>query len=439
MSDTVLDDPERLNYFKLLIVVTEIGVLLTRKILDIHLKKIGKTLQTFIDENRHEIYHCFDKRKCCQCQSNNCLASETILKEPQMRLMFDKSRQRKNGHRSENNNKWCCCEVNAIDIENLDLSFLRFFLFNFCEESLWDIDLTECQESFNEILNGNKHDIYHLLHVNIQCCACRLGYNKPKSFITLDSKDFEKMFTLSKRTKCHAYCICVYDAENGLSHTELKKRCNKDTFKQLTRSFCIIRQTIEKVVMVRNDLAHVYGIQARVSEDKFKKEWNILWPCIQAMGKVTGLEEWTNEQIDRVKTCTFNCHLCNQMHMKLLQEAERSEDIIKRLDRQCEILQLIGDNVKLLVISPNNMHNDHNLHKKRRTENDLCPSQCIDILEDGNWKNNPEILPCAIEYIRTQLGYELDHDRVQTAKLVIKLKPTYTENETKDHNDLLSG
>lgn len=325
MSDTILDYPERLNYFKLLIVVTEIAVFLTRKIMEKHLKKIGKNLQTFIDENRHEIFHCFDKRKCCLCQSNFFLASEKILKESQMRLLFDDSQPRQNGHRSENNNKWCCREVNPIDIDDLDLSFFRFFLFNFCDESLWDIDLTECQNSFNEILNNNKHDIYHLLHLNITCCACEMGYKKPKPFVTLDSKDFEKMFMLSKRKKCHNFCMCVYDAKHSLSHTELKKRCNKNTFIQLTKSFCNIRQNIEKVVKVRNDIAHVYGIHAEVSEDKFEKDWKILLTCTQAMGKVTGREEWTNEQMDRVKSCNFNDNLYHQMHIKLLQEAETSE------------------------------------------------------------------------------------------------------------------
>lgn len=55
---------------------------------------------------------------------------------------------------------------------------------------------------------------------------------------------------------------------------------------------------------------------------------------------------------------------------------------------------------------------DKNIHKRRRTiESDLCPSPCIDNLEDGNWENNPGILPSAIKYIWKESGYKLDLDR----------------------------
>lgn len=325
MSDKILDIPERLNFLKLIIVVLDIAAVLTRKIMEIHLYNKKISLRTFITENQHDIYHFFeDKRKCCLCPSKGTLISEKVLKEPQMKMIFDKSQPRKKGHNRNHDDKWCCCEVNAIKIEDLDLSFLRFFLLNFCDESLWDIDLTDTNESFQEILNHNKHDIYHLLNIKITCCKCNSKYVNPKSFTKLDSRDFFTMFAL-KRQECHQYCICAYEAEIGLTHTDLRGKCNKCTFKQLTRSFCNIRKTIEKVVKVRNDIAHVYGKTARVSDDTFKQEWSILRTCMHDMGKVTGTEEWTNKQMDNAETCQFNGQLHETMYLKLMQETDRYE------------------------------------------------------------------------------------------------------------------
>ena len=104
--------------------------------LDFYLQQQGKTLQQFIEQHQHFIYHlCYNKYPCCQCPPHTRphTKGSRVIHLPQLDILLDK-----HGGKLPNHNPGspsaphCCSPVNpGLTLEKLDITLLRVLLVNF--------------------------------------------------------------------------------------------------------------------------------------------------------------------------------------------------------------------------------------------------------------------------------------------------------------------
>ncbi|CAG2193465.1 unnamed protein product [Mytilus edulis] len=226
------------NFYRIASLIIDHGAESMRCLLDHFIqRKYRISFQDFVSNHQHEMYHHFNNGICCLCSKNYRRPYKTVIGAWQMEKLFDKNSQKLSCHKHSSKCEYCCSTVKStLQLQDIDITLLRFFLVTYFEEEFWQSCFTS-GIVFHDFLNTHKHDIFHLLQLNTPCCVCLAdpGYTT----MDLNEKDrlnrtqWEKMFQTSEfpciqhRSYCpNGYTLnpCSVSATIGISHSDLDGR-----------------------------------------------------------------------------------------------------------------------------------------------------------------------------------------------------------------------
>ncbi|CAC5394763.1 unnamed protein product [Mytilus coruscus] len=322
------ENNDRDNYYRICGLLHDNATPICGKLMEQHLKRINKSFPDFIDDHQHVIFHFYSAKKCCLCKCKDNPSCELNLKKKQIMILFetDDKSQRRRGHKHQKNKNLCCCFAKKnIKVNDLDFTLLKFILINFCQEEFWCCFLVSYQHSFEQFLNEQKHNLFHLWQPSCACCICRTGYVRPNANF-IDKQQFRKLFIKTQAvcsTPSHQYHSCIYKAEPGLTYKELKQR-DLILVYSLTNYFCPLRKCIESLGVRRNDfVAHTKS--AKVSCGDFDVLWQEMVKCILEIAVAVDFKTEAERRIDYQKSGPLDMNMCAQWQVELLTEIKQNE------------------------------------------------------------------------------------------------------------------
>lgn len=317
---------ERDNYNRISGLLHDNATPICGKLMEQYLIRMNKTFFEFIDDHQHDIFHFYSNKKCCICIDNP--SSKSILRKKQIMIVFetDDKAQRKNGHKHNRNKQLCCCFANRnIRINDLDFTLLKFILINFCRDEFWRCFLVSYQHSFENFLNRQKHNLFHIWRPSCACCICRTGYIPPHANF-INKEQFRKLFVKIPPVCCtpsHQIHSCTFKAEPGLTHENVEQR-DLALMNSLTNYFCPLRACIETLGDHRNDVV-AHTVSAHISYDEFNHLWEGMENCILEIAEAVGFKTEAERQIHHQKTGPLDMKMCKQWHTELLIEIQQKE------------------------------------------------------------------------------------------------------------------
>ncbi|XP_063410461.1 uncharacterized protein LOC134693551 [Mytilus trossulus] len=188
---------ERENFLRNAILVVDHSKAALVSLVELDVQNKGQTFEQFVITNQHEIYHLYNSSRCCRCPTGHFPPrSPRILHQSQMELLFDRSSLKLPCHNSVRRSDDFCCSIarSGLSTDVLDLTLARCLLVNLCSDVFWFSCLQFQSITFEDFLNQNKHELYHLWQYNAPCCQCPPGYTFPTNYSKLDQNDWMKMF-----------------------------------------------------------------------------------------------------------------------------------------------------------------------------------------------------------------------------------------------------
>ncbi|CAG2213486.1 unnamed protein product [Mytilus edulis] len=163
----------RKNFYRISTLIIEHAADAMRILLHHFIQKNYKiSFKAFVEKHQHELYHQFNIAICCQCPTSYRRPCKPIISSMQMETLFDNNCPKLPCHKHSSKCDYCCSTVKQdLKLKDIDITLLRFFLVTYFEEELWQDCLTDVV-SFQEFLNKNKHDIFHLVQLKTKCCLC---------------------------------------------------------------------------------------------------------------------------------------------------------------------------------------------------------------------------------------------------------------------------
>ncbi|VDI44515.1 Hypothetical predicted protein [Mytilus galloprovincialis] len=323
---------QRENFFKLFTLVHLHGTNINRHLLEMALKSM--TFEDFINYHQHEIYHFFTNSQCCQCKKNpvSKMPSTCILKKPQMLIIFDKNNSIRLDKHEHQKQGLCCLKAKKdVKLTDLDLTFIRFFLVNFCFEVFWDCHLSYVEKTFSDFLNESVHKVYHLSVSKISCCKCSPENDIPVKRI--NTSQFEILYKKEGRP-CQAYCSCVYKINSGITLSFLLDK-DKDLTTELTRYFCQCHKYLEDLTTIRNSIAHASS-ECSVNDDIFLQLWDKTADRIIGIAKALDLHKDYDAKLNELRNECSNSY-CQTCLVDLIKKTEHvAPEILQKIDDSTE-------------------------------------------------------------------------------------------------------
>lgn len=281
------------NFFRLLTLICLQGTRICRKLFEKCIK--DTTFEEFINDHQHEIYHFYSTNQCCQCDENTKMPIKPILDRTQMLIIFNKDSNRLDKHKRQTKREFCCLKANKkVNPAGLDLTFVRFFLFNFCMKLVWKIYSTYRKKSFASFMNENVHKVYHLAHENVCCCKCNSDRDVPKQRIT--EAKFGSLFEKVDTACQSGSCSCQYKIKKDITFSSLVDG-DETLFKELT--WCLCLNHPKNINSIRNSIIHT--LVGCINDDEFKEFWDITENNILGIAKALDLHDDYAKQVQELK------------------------------------------------------------------------------------------------------------------------------------------
>lgn len=290
---------EQENYFKLITLIYCIGANVNRELLQKFINSRKITLEQFINDHQHEIYHFVCNDKCCQCKTKPIPLNESgVISRRQMQIVFEyPSNDRVENHKKERTGHLCCLKaIKNVELKDLDFTLIKFFLVNFCHQIFWDCLLENVEQTFSEFLEANVHKVYHLSVDKICCCRCNDDREIPKKRI--DESQFRIIYRKGRSPCHHSYCSCQYSIQSDLTLSLLIQRDN-NLATELTRYFCSCRKSLENIYNNRNKIAH--PPESSINNVTFSDIWNETATNILEIAKALNKQEQYDSQLTKLR------------------------------------------------------------------------------------------------------------------------------------------
>lgn len=290
---------------------------------------IPNSLEDIFNKHSHKIYHYFSKECCRNCHYKSpFFRNRTILTKSQMEIVYTKSTI----HPQQKLSFCCSTAIPGIESKKFDLSLLNAFLNIFPEIIYWPSCLSNQSKSLEELLNDNKHTLYHLYNKK-PCCYCSTDNQQSTDNFTIQKHEFMTLFKNKSSVSCKntgslVDCICPFSANN------LKEELLGDRLTYVVLRTCSsLRQSIEALVELRNK---VYGhaCNSKMPNKDFKYNWCIIEEKVPELLK-HGLFDQTNRNKAVEK---FSKMLEERKDQSFTEESQRK--ILQKLLEQNEIEQV---------------------------------------------------------------------------------------------------
>lgn len=337
----------RKNFYHIITLIIDYGADSMRCVLDQFIeKKYRVSFKDFVSNHQHEIYHKFSNHACCQCSKNYQLPCKQVLSIWQMESLFDNNGTPLPSHQQNSKSDYCCSIVkHTLVSKDIDITLLRFFLVSFFEEEFWQNCLTG-RLSFEDFLNENKHDIFHLVRLNTPCCLCT--ENQKHITMVQTAKDrltkfnWETLFALSN-PHCTHNKTCV-DEKNPCSVAATRGICQSilDGRARITilSNFCMMMKHTDNLVNTRNTVI-AHAIKGEISDGNFTKLWNEIEKSIIYLSKITGTDIEQSQKMLELKAKSPNEDMCFEIQSLALRKMQEDENIIQVIQQSLKCFLVI--------------------------------------------------------------------------------------------------
>ena len=326
-SKLEMEREERNNFYRFITCSTEISTESVGYVFHDYLTRTSQTFEDFINNNFHTLYHLCYQRRCCQCSNVYLPIRRGILHESQLDILLDSYSSKSLCHKSGTGlPKFCCSKARSgITVESLDLTLMNCLIVNCCSGLFWE----SCFNggTFENFLNQNKHDIYHLWMNNTTCCQCFNGYIYPcdREMISLSNWNF--LFS-AKGNPCSSHniipssilCCCV-SATPGITIFQIDQQVEI----VLIRHLSFLKKSIEQLIKFRNKYSHINN--CCIPNSDFNQNWlqmktaidECLFYGIEERTKAEILRNNQTEKIDNILSLEFDGeHFFYRFYMLLL-------------------------------------------------------------------------------------------------------------------------
>ncbi|XP_063411197.1 uncharacterized protein LOC134694132 [Mytilus trossulus] len=320
------------NFFKLFTLVYLHGTNISRQLLQMFIDSKRFTFEAFINNHQHELYHFSSNTLCCQCEKNTILPKKLLLDKTQMLIIFDKDSIRIDKHEQQKQGL-CCLKANKnVKLDDLDLTFIRFFIVNFCCQIFWECHLQYAKKCISVFLNDNVHKVYHLAFANVCCCKCNNDRDISHQRRITESQ-FGIIFDTDGKT-CHRYCSCQYRIKEGISLSLLIDQ-DKKLYTEITKYFCSCQKHFEDIIAIRNEIAHA-SFAFITNDEKLSKLWTATANNILAIANVLGVNDKYEPQLLELKEeCSHSYY--QKCIIDLIKTSEHFDPaIVQRIDNSTE-------------------------------------------------------------------------------------------------------
>ncbi|CAC5382292.1 unnamed protein product [Mytilus coruscus] len=325
----------RNNFYRIATLIIDHGADVMRSLLDQFIQKKYISLKDFVSKNQHELYHQFTNDICCQCSKYYQRPYKQVISSWQMDTLFETNGSKFSCHKPISKCEYCCSTVKQnLQINNLDITLLKFFLVTYFEEEFWQNCLTDGL-SFHDFLNSNKHDIFHLVQLNVPCCLCIL--NNPDYTVMvatgkerLNKVQWEAMFATTDQYSAHSEtCVddrnpCSVSATIGISLSSLNGR----TRMIILSKFCIMMKHIDQLVHARNTV-FAHAIKGELTDDNFKEFWEEIENSILYLAKITNKDLEIKQRILELREFSPKETMCLEMQCLALRQVQKDEQVIQ--------------------------------------------------------------------------------------------------------------
>lgn len=148
---------EEENFLRNLRVLVECGNETFREVLRFELSQQNVTLEHFLSKNRHDIYHRFEAKSCCQCSGSRPTYVRQVFQKAQLDLLLDRH-QHMSGHNSHSTCLFCCSPVkSSVTLDDLDATLIRSLLTNFGINYQKNIAIKNDAEKLIKLRNKYAH------------------------------------------------------------------------------------------------------------------------------------------------------------------------------------------------------------------------------------------------------------------------------------------
>lgn len=324
----------RNNFYRIATLIIDHGADVMRSLLDQFIRKKYNSLKDFVSKNQHELYHQFKYDICCQCPRHYQRPDKQHISSRQMDTLFETNGPKLSCHKPNSKCEFCCSDVKPnLQISDLDITLLKFFLVTYFEEEFWRNCLTDGL-SFHDFLNSNKHDIFHLVQLNVPCCLCMK--NPDYTIIVATCKDrlnksqWEAMFATTDQCSAHnETCVayrnpCSVSATIGFNLLSLNRRARMI----ILSKFCIMMKHIDQLVHARNTV-FAHAIKGELSDDDFRKLWKEIENSILYLSKITNTDLERTQRIAELSETLPEEAICLEIQLFALQQMRKDEHIIQ--------------------------------------------------------------------------------------------------------------
>lgn len=313
----------RRHFYQITSLIIDNGADALRSLLENFIqRRYRQTFRDFVSQKQHEIYHYYCSYKCCQCSKQSRYMQKVICVW-QMETLFDLSSLKLCCHKTSSKETFCCSQVKqTLNLKDIDITLLRFFLVTFFEDEFWQIWFS-LGNTLETVLNTNKHSLYHLCDHN-RCCICISdpSYKLTDALVTDKlSKSTWKQIFKTRKSPCSlhnqydpTYPCCV-SATIGLQYTELDSK----TRMIILTNYDPLMKHLNVLMKSRND-TFAHSNKAELSQTDFDLLWNETELSIIELSKISGTDKKQRRDILRLKSRTFEDSTFSQLQHRILQE-----------------------------------------------------------------------------------------------------------------------
>ncbi|VDI29793.1 Hypothetical predicted protein [Mytilus galloprovincialis] len=344
----------RKNFYRIASLIIDHGAESMRCLLDQFIQtKYRMSFRDFVSNHQHEIYHHFNNGICCLCSKSHRRPFKTIISAWQMEKLFDIKNPKLSGHKYSSKCEYCCSIVKStLQIQDIDITLLRFILVTYFEEEFWQSCFTSGM-LFHDYLNTHKHDIFHLLQLNTPCCLCLAHPGYTTMVLTekdrLNRTQWETMFNTSElpctqhRNNCpngKPLKPCSVSATKGIRPSDLDGRARMI----ILSKFCAMMRHIDVLVNARNT-AYAHAVKGELSDKDFKRLWLEIVDAIVYISKDTGTHISRSQSILELLENSQDKCACIQEQCLELEKMKDDNNVLQECRKLYDTVGLIKDEI----------------------------------------------------------------------------------------------
>ncbi|VDI58703.1 Hypothetical predicted protein [Mytilus galloprovincialis] len=343
---------ERENFLRNAILVVDNSKAALVSLVELHVQHKGQTFEQFVNTNQHEIYHLYNSSRCCQCPPGHYPPrSPRILHQSQMELLFDRSSLKLPCHNTvRRSDDFCCCMARSgVCTDVLDLTLARCLLVNLCNDIFWFSCLQFQSITFEDFLNHNKHELYHLWKNNAPCCQCPPGYTFPTNYSMLYQNDWTQMFNSAllpctnhrkRPSSGNVQNICSVAAAPGITFNNLDPSVSRI----ILQHCCSLWMAVETLVQIRNqDFGHAK--EGIMSDADYNASVVKIERCILDIAKVCNKETQFKQKLREAKDGALDQNIFTQYQNNLIETLTRQADIHQSVADLAPTINKIGKKI----------------------------------------------------------------------------------------------